>query len=263
MVTTNPPRAAGARPYRNPPESRRYEHPAVKRAPAEPHPMPSSLPAAIAPTGYSGPATVLEVNESERRALVQWTRDQQTCRGWARLTSAVSPSVWAGAIALVFAPSPQDLYVLGLLDAPAATHSTAPAQITTASGTAVRVAQSAGEEIVQLHAKDGSLVVEYHPASGKTIVNVAEGDLEFRTEKGNIAFQSARKISLRARRLETQAETVTAKAKNVYQSVEELSQLQAGRTRTLVEGSCHLQARDAFLNAGEDFKIDGKQIHLG
>jgi Protein of unknown function (DUF3540) len=263
MVTTNPPRAAGARSYRNPSESRRHEHPAVKHAPAGAPPVAANLAASVAATGYVGPATVIEVDEPERRALVQWTRDQQTRRGWARLTSAVSPPLQAGALALVLAQSQHDLYVLGLLDAPAATSATAPAQLTTASGAAVRVARSAGEEVVQLHAKDGALVLEYHPASGKTIVNVAEGDLEFRTEKGNIAFQSARKISLRARRVETQADTVTAKAKNVYQSVEELSQLQAGRTRTLVEGSCHLQARDAFLNAGEDFKIDGKQIHLG
>ncbi len=263
MVTTNPPRAAGARSYRIPPESRRHEHPAVKHIPTSPHPVAANLAVPSAATGYVGPATVLEVDEPGRRALVQWTRDQQTGRGWARLTSAVPTSLRAGALTLVLAQSQHDIYVLGLLDAPAATPATAPSQITTASGAAVRVAQAAGEEVVQLHSREGGLVVEYHPASGKTIVNVAEGDLEFRTEKGNIAFQSARKISLRARRLETQADTVTAKAKNVYQSVEELNQLQAGRTRTLVEGSCHLQARDAFLNAGEDFKIDGKQILLG
>lgn len=259
MVTKNPPRAIGARSYRNPPDPRRHERPAVKCAPAGPLPMAGNLPTPVSATGYVGPATVLEVNEPDRSALVQWTRDQQTDCGWARLTSAVPASLRAGATALVLAQLPHDLYVVGLLDAPAAT----PAQITTASGAAVQVARTAGGEVVQLHSRDGSLVVEYHPASGKTVVNVAEGDLEFRTEKGNIVFQSARKISLRARRLETQADTVTAKAKNVYQSVEELDQLQAGRTRTLVEGSCHLQARDAFLNAGEDFKIDGKQIHLG
>ena len=66
-----------------------------------------------------------------------------------------------------------------------------------------------------------------------------------------------------APRLETEAQTVVSKAANVYQTVEDLTQLQTGRMRTLVEGSCHLKARDAFLKAEQDFKVDGEQIHLG
>jgi len=63
--------------------------------------------------------------------------------------------------------------------------------------------------------------------------------------------------------LETRAATVISHAGNVYETVEELAQLQAGRQRTLIQGSCHLKARDAFMKAEKDFKVDGEQIHLG
>lgn len=221
--------------------------------------LPVSLLADVNPTGYLGPATVHDLNERERLVLVQWERAGQPCLSWARPALLGSAQLQPGDVALVLSQNLEDFYLIGILTK----SSRPPAPLQTPAGASVTVAQSAGEEIVQVHSKQGALVLEYHPESGKTLVNVETGDLDFVTQNGSISFQSAQKISLVAHRLETQAETVIEKAANVYQTVAELTQLQTGRMRTLVKGSCHLKARDAFLKAEQDFKVDGEQIHLG
>ena len=225
--------------------------------------MPASMVAGVNQTGYLGPATVLEINERERLALVQWERAGQPCLSWSRPALVTSSPLKRGDVVLVLSQNLEDFYIIGLLAEPDSTRQTSPAPLQTQSGARVVVGQSAGEEVVRVHSKEGALVLEYHAESGKTVMTVETGDLEFVTRKGSIAFHSAQKISFAARRLETVAETVVSKAKNVYRTVEELTQLQTGRLRMLIKGSCHLKARDAFLKAEQDFKVDGEQIHLG
>jgi hypothetical protein len=227
---------------------------------------PAALPgnplAGFQPTGYLGPATVLESDPRARLALVQWSRAGQPCLSWARPAVAASPALKPGDETLVLSQNLEDFYIVGLLTEKAPPQPEV-AALETRAGARVTVAPGAGGEVLQLRSRQGALVVEYHPESGKTVVNVEDGDLEFVTRRGSIAFKSAQTISLSAPRLETEANTVVAKADNVYQTVAELSQLQTGRMRTLVEGTCLLKARDAFLKAEQDFKVDGQQIHLG
>ena len=64
-------------------------------------------------------------------------------------------------------------------------------------------------------------------------------------------------------RLETRADTVISRARNVYQSVQELLQQQAGSLRTLVSGSAQLKAREVSQRAEEAYKIRAEKIHLG
>jgi len=233
---------------------------AVNRpSPVHAEPEPANLLAAASHGGYLGPATVVQLNERERLVLVQWERSGKPCLSWARPALVAAAQLQPGDVALVLSQNLEDFYLIGILSG----QPPASAALKTPSGASVAVAKSAGEEVVQVHSRQGALVFEYHPESGRTLVNVATGDLEFVTHDGSISFQAAKNISLVAHRLETQAETVVAKAGNVYQSVEELTQLQTGRMRTLVKGSVHLQARDAFLKAEQDFKVDGEQIHLG
>jgi hypothetical protein len=238
-------------------------HPTCSVAELQP-PNPGSLglPVGTPETGYLGPAAVVDINERDRCALVQWERSGQTCRSWARLALVAPVQPRPGDIALVLSRNLEDFYLIGLLTE-SSDRLPAAEPLQTRSGARVAVTQAAGEEVVQVHSRQGALVMEYHPESGKTLVNIETGDLEFVTQNGSLAFRSAKKITLVAPRLETHAETVVAKAVNVYETVEELSQLQAGRTRTLVKGSCHLKARAAFLKAEQDFKVDGEQIHLG
>jgi hypothetical protein len=209
-----------------------------------PTPAPASLPAG---PGYLGPATILEINPRDGLVLVEWKTAGQSCLSWARPATATPTQFKPRDTALVLSQNLEDFYLIGLLQ------STNPA---------IQPATPASE-VVQVHSPRGELVLEYHPDSGKTRVNVPQGDLEFITKNGNISFQSARKISFTACRLETLADTVVSKAKNVYRTVEELTQLQTGRLRTLVKGSWLAKSKNAFLKADEDFKVDGEQIHLG
>jgi hypothetical protein len=64
-------------------------------------------------------------------------------------------------------------------------------------------------------------------------------------------------------RLETVTDRLFEKAKAAYRQVEELSQLRAGRVRTLVKGSYFVRGETASLEARDDVRIDGNHIHLG
>jgi hypothetical protein len=70
-------------------------------------------------------------------------------------------------------------------------------------------------------------------------------------------------VQLVSRKIESVADTVTAKAKNVYRTISELSQLKAGRQRTLVEKTSHMKARKTILKSEKDFKVKAEKIHLG
>ncbi len=69
--------------------------------------------------------------------------------------------------------------------------------------------------------------------------------------------------TLTVTRLETTADRVFERAKNVFRTVEGVHQLIAGRSRTLLEGGFELRAGHASIDARDDVKIDGKSIHLG
>jgi hypothetical protein len=70
-------------------------------------------------------------------------------------------------------------------------------------------------------------------------------------------------VRLAADKVETLAQNIIAKAKNIYQTVEELTQLRTGRLRTLVKSTYHMKSKNAYLNAEDDFKIKADSIHLG
>ena len=64
-------------------------------------------------------------------------------------------------------------------------------------------------------------------------------------------------------RLESIANDVISRARNVYRTVDELTQLKTGRMRTLVRSTLHMKAKMSYLKAEEDFKINADKIHLG
>ena len=68
---------------------------------------------------------------------------------------------------------------------------------------------------------------------------------------------------LAAGKIETLAERVVERARDVYRQVHGLYQLKAGRVRTLVEDSYYTKAHQAYLLAEKDVRIDGEQIRLG
>src|SRR5690606_2487918 len=70
-------------------------------------------------------------------------------------------------------------------------------------------------------------------------------------------------MQLVADKCETVTRVLVEKSKNAYRTVEQLSQLKAGRKRTLVEETYQMNAGKAFLSTREDFKVKADKIHLG
>lgn len=70
-------------------------------------------------------------------------------------------------------------------------------------------------------------------------------------------------VQLIVRKIESVAETVMAKAMNVYRTVVELSQLKAGRQRTLIDTTSHMKAHKTIMKSETDFKVKAEKIHLG
>ena len=66
-----------------------------------------------------------------------------------------------------------------------------------------------------------------------------------------------------AERSESVVGTAIEKARNVYRSVEELSQLRAGRVRTLVSDFYDLKSRNTRIRSDEEVRVDAKRINLG
>ena len=90
--------------------------------------------------------------------------------------------------------------------------------------------------------------------------DVRLGETRFAGEKLRGWIGEAR---LTLRRFETLAGTVVRKARDVYDSVEGLTQHRTGRLRTLIKGTWHARSRDTVLTAERDVSIDGEEIHLG
>ncbi|MCI5209713.1 MAG: DUF3540 domain-containing protein [Candidatus Electrothrix sp. ATG2] len=94
-------------------------------------------------------------------------------------------------------------------------------------------------------AKNGDLFVDELRVAGKKIV-------------ANLV-QATCKIG----KLETRAKTLIHKARNMYQSVENLSQLKTGRLKTLIKTTYHLKSKNTVLKSEEDVKVKAKEINLG
>ena len=64
-------------------------------------------------------------------------------------------------------------------------------------------------------------------------------------------------------RVETIATQLTERCKEAIREVEGLSQLRAGRMRSLIKDGLFVRAGHASIEAEEDMKIDGQRVHLG
>jgi hypothetical protein len=73
----------------------------------------------------------------------------------------------------------------------------------------------------------------------------------------------SKSVKLTIGRLKCVADQVVQRANDVYSTVTNLSQLKAGRVRTLVESTWWMKSKRSYLRSGEDFKLDADKIHLG
>ena len=102
-------------------------------------------------------------------------------------------------------------------------------------------------------------------ASEELDVEAEAGDLRIRETRfaGERLSAWAESAKLVMKRSESVMGTVIERARNVYRSVDELAQLEAGRVRTLVADLYQLRSRTASLKAKQAFEVDGEKIHLG
>ncbi len=101
--------------------------------------------------------------------------------------------------------------------------------------------------------------------SPEVSIEAQKGDIEISettiTSKNLTANIDTSKLTIN--RMETVVQTIISKAKNIYSTVEQLSQLKTGRMRTLVENTFHLRSKKTMLKSEDDFKVRAEKIHLG
>lgn len=119
---------------------------------------------------------------------------------------------------------------------------------------------------------------------GLVATPLPEGGVELRAAAGDLTLAASGTLTLRAgevvtvaERVETvaaevvtragrmaiDAERVVEHAGDVYRRVDGLAELQAGRTRTLVEGACQMVAGRTSITSNEDTVVDGARVLLG
>ena len=120
--------------------------------------------------------------------------------------------------------------------------------------------------------------------AGLAVARRADGVTELRVADGDLALSAPGRILLRAAAVDTEADSIRARASEIatavgrlevnatriveragdtYRHVEGLAELQAGHARTLVEGALHLAAQRTTIQSDEDTVVDGERVLLG
>ncbi len=98
-------------------------------------------------------------------------------------------------------------------------------------------------------------------------LNIASQKAEIQIENsrfiGSNFSATLKNIKVAAGRVESITNDIISRAKNVYNDVEELIQVKAGRIRTLVKSTLHIKSKNSYLRSEEDFKVNAEKIHLG
>jgi len=179
---------------------------------------------------YLGPAHVVSASEDGDRVFVTLDAPGSPPGAWARVALQDPPVFCPDDQVLVIGDCPAGFYVIGLLG--------------------------------RRPHRAGPLQWEYDRTEGRTRMSV-EGDLEFVARSGNISFVSDKGIRWVARRIESTADTLVERVKNLYRTVEDLSQTKAGRVRMLVSSTFRVKAKRAVVKADETCAIDAGRIDIG
>ncbi|HVO74257.1 MAG TPA: DUF3540 domain-containing protein [Ignavibacteriaceae bacterium] len=90
-------------------------------------------------------------------------------------------------------------------------------------------------------------------------------DLQIESSRylGNNFFLVMKHAKIIAGKFETIANDIVTRAKNVFKTVDQLTQLKTGRMRTLVKSTLHIKSKNSYQYSEEDFKVNAEKIHLG
>ena len=185
--------------------------------------------------------------------------------------------------AVLVAGDDRERFVVGVLSATRA-------QIVTRGGVAAEVETRGEAETLRVTDATGRVIFEHRASEGVTVISVPHGDLELRAPNGSIRLQAGKRVEVRAPEadvkvgearvtarqltstidrvrqvvgvLETRAERVIERARNVYRDAEELSQTRAGRIKIIAEKTVHVLGQHTLFKAREDVKIKGEKVYL-
>jgi hypothetical protein len=214
-----------------------------------------------------GPADILEVDRAGARARLRLAGSEDDIGVWAQIAITDSAvQLGEGDQALVIGNDPWNLYVIGLLN-----RKPGVPKLSLQDGAYAAAAGPQAAKTLQVFSARNELLFEYDEANHKARVHVACGDIEFIARTGNIAFSAGREVIISGQsavkietpRLQVLVQTLMEKAKNIFRTVEQLSQIKAGRIRTLVDETYFFKAKKAFIKSDEDYKINAEKIHLG
>jgi hypothetical protein len=161
-----------------------------------------------------------------------------------------------------------------------------PAIVREVNGASI-VALMEGREIEAVNAmafpytpKPGDVVLAIGQPDKHYVIGVlqAQGDMtmtfpanvNLRAPKGHFNFSSGEAIEMHAPEVKVTAgkwtllaRTLTENVTDAMRWVANLSQLKAGRKRTLVEGKDYERAERKIVKAKKDVRLNGERIHLG
>ncbi|MFO0548761.1 MAG: DUF3540 domain-containing protein [Polyangiaceae bacterium] len=166
------------------------------------------------------------------------------------------------------------------------------------SGASASLDEHAGRERLVVRDRDDKVLFEVDAETGRTVISAARGNLALRAPDGDLELEAKGAVRVRSQafdvsaekaelalddvafagerlrakigdvrnvfgRLETVTQRLFETAKSAFRNVEDLSQLRAGRVRTLVKKGYYVRGGHAAVEAEEDVKLDAKQIRLG
>jgi hypothetical protein len=134
-------------------------------------------------------------------------------------------------------------------------------ELTSRSKVQLSVADAFGQLISSLSVRPKHMKI----SSAEVAITAQKSEFHIKETRylGKIFRGNIEDSQLIAEKLTTIAKSITEKARNVYKTVEQLTQLRTGRMRTLVDSTFHLKAKKSYMKAEEDFKINADKIHLG
>jgi hypothetical protein len=108
----------------------------------------------------------------------------------------------------------------------------------------------------------------------KAKIGLSSPNLNITSRKADVQIEAAKYIGssfsavikhakLIAGKFENIAGDIVSRARNVYETVEELTELRTGRVRMLVKSTLHFKSKNSYQISEEDYKVNAEKIHLG
>ncbi len=155
----------------------------------------------VAGVAFIRPAEILEIDSHTRRVFVRIDDDPGV---WARLAIQLGLDLAAGDEVLVAGERGEELFVTGVLNCRNRSP-VGPGQLSADCGAYAEISASSSGQAIRVFSPAKQLVFEYDPASGAARVDLPRGDLEIRTQDGDMTFSSDQEIRFRGRSIELAA----------------------------------------------------------